>query len=70
MVPAFYVILEDGTRIERYNSLGWQHHILFKAWIIGFPFLSYTGSKSTDPGDGKSEIFIYGFSEDLSHMAQ
>jgi len=70
MFPVFYVILEDGTCIEKYDSLWWQHHILFKVWIIGFPFWSYTGTKGTEPGYRESEIFIYRFSEDLSDMAQ
>jgi len=70
MVPVFYIILEDGACIERYDSLWWQNHIFFKVWIIGFPFLSYTGPKGAEPGYSESEIFIYRFSEDLSDMAQ
>jgi len=66
----FYVILEDGTCIERYDSLWWQQHIPFKMWIIGFPFLSYMRSKGTEPGYSESEIIIYRFSEDLSDMTQ
>jgi len=70
MVSVFYVIFKDGACIEKYDAFWWQHHISFKVRMIGFPFWSYPGPKGTEPGDSKSEILIYRFSEYFSGMAQ